>query len=410
MGRKINFTKSSIEALEAAPTGKRVDYHDAKVPGLIIQVTGNGTKTFYVYKRINNRPKRVRIGRYPDFTPTNARTKAEKLIGEIADGQDPTEINRRERAQTVTLEAAFNDMTAIRTLKPKTVRDYRNIMNLAFTDWKTKPLKLISKDMVATRHQKLGKEHGEQYANLSMRFFRSIFNFARSQYEDEEGNSLLPPNPVQRISASRAWFKQNRRYNYITKAELPAWFKAVLKYKTTQADPMAIAVADFLLLLMFTGQRRGEAISLRWTDIDLQNKTLTAKDTKNGEDHTMPLSDFLETMLADRKKTAKNDWVFPSSRSDSHMVEPRKHILKIIDNSGVSFTPHDLRRTFITHAEQLDISSYAVKRLVNHKMNDDVTAGYIVSDVERLRKPMQDITNFFLEAARIPALIEGHDK
>jgi hypothetical protein len=57
---------------------------------------------------------------------------------------------------------------------------------------------------------------------------------------------------------------------------------------------------------------------------------------------------------------------------------------------------HDLRRTFITIAESLDISAYAVKRLVNHKMNNDVTAGYIIADVERLRKPMQCITNCFL--------------
>jgi len=57
---------------------------------------------------------------------------------------------------------------------------------------------------------------------------------------------------------------------------------------------------------------------------------------------------------------------------------------------------HDLRRTFITVAESLDISAYAVKRLVNHKMSNDVTAGYIVNDVERLRKPMQSITDYFL--------------
>jgi hypothetical protein len=43
-------------------------------------------------------------------------------------------------------------------------------------------------------------------------------------------------------------------------------------------------------------------------------------------------------------------------------------------------------------AESIDISAYALKRLVNHKMtNDDVTAGYIISDGERLRKPMQQI-------------------
>lgn len=65
--------------------------------------------------------------------------------------------------------------------------------------------------------------------------------------------------------------------------------------------------------------------------------------------------------------------------------------------SGIHFTVHDLRRTFITIAEGLDVSAYALKRLMNHKMNGDITAGYIVTDVERLRKPMQQITDYFLK-------------
>ncbi|WP_292991829.1 hypothetical protein [Nitrosomonas sp.] len=78
---------------------------------------------------------------------------------------------------------------------------------------------------------------------------------------------------------------------------------------------------------------------------------------------------------------------------------PRKQMAKIIEQSGVTFTIHDLRRTFMTIAESLDISAYAVKRLANHKMNNDITAGYIVADTERLRKPMQKITDYILKCA-----------
>jgi hypothetical protein len=46
--------------------------------------------------------------------------------------------------------------------------------------------------------------------------------------------------------------------------------------------------------------------------------------------------------------------------------------------------------------KSLDISAYAVKRLVNHKMNNDVTAGYIMTNVERLRKPMQQISDYIV--------------
>ena len=54
----------------------------------------------------------------------------------------------------------------------------------------------------------------------------------------------------------------------------------------------------------------------------------------------------------------------------------------------MEFTLHDLRRTFITIAESLDVPHYALKRLLNHRLSGDVTAGYIVSSAERLRGPV----------------------
>jgi len=68
--------------------------------------------------------------------------------------------------------------------------------------------------------------------------------------------------------------------------------------------------------------------------------------------------------------------------------------------SGVSFCIHDLRRTFATVAESLDIPAYALKRLLNHANGTDVTAGYIVANVERLREPMQKITDFVWSIGR----------
>jgi integrase len=75
----------------------------------------------------------------------------------------------------------------------------------------------------------------------------------------------------------------------------------------------------------------------------------------------------------------------------------KKAVNRVEKLSGVSFTLHDLRRAFATVADSLDLPAYALKRLLNHKMNNDVTAGYIMKDVERFRKPMQQVTNFLLE-------------
>ena len=149
--------------------------------------------------------------------------------------------------------------------------------------------------------------------------------------------------------------------------------------------------------------RFSEAIELTWDRIDFRAKTLTIKDTKNRQSHVLPLSDFLLKLFENRKAASDDNsqFVFPGAGKTGYNVEPRKVMKKIIDQSGVTFTLHDLRRTFITIAESLDIPAYALKRLLNHKMTQDVTAGYIVMDVERLRLPMQKITDHILRLVGI---------
>jgi len=77
---------------------------------------------------------------------------------------------------------------------------------------------------------------------------------------------------------------------------------------------------------------------------------------------------------------------------------------RVIRNSGGHFILYDLRRIFITIAESPDIFAYALKRLMNQKMSGDVTAGYIVNDVERLRKPMEKIADYVLSKNKVVSL------
>jgi len=406
MTNRMNFTHETIEALGPAATGKRAYYNDARVPGLQLQVTDKGVMTFYVYKRVHNRPTRIKLGRYPDMKPAQARDQAKIVIGQIASGENPAAVKTRETAERVTLIEAFEEYVTVRTLKPKTVYDYRRAIEVAFSDWKNKRLTRITKDMVGTRHQSLGKERGEAYANLVMRVLNAVYAFARERYEDENGESLLPPNPVRRLSATRAWFRQKRRDGRIEPNELKPWFNAVLTLKNDVNNPLALTVADYLLLLVFTGLRRSEASHLTWDDINLKNRTLRIRDTKNHETHTLPLPTYLYQILAERetsnsKQESSSRYVFPGKEPNAPLVEPRNYVAKVVKDSGVAFTLHDLRRTFVTVAENLDIGAYAVKRLVNHKMRNDVTAGYIVTDVERLRRPMQQICDYLLKTSGI---------
>jgi integrase len=149
---------------------------------------------------------------------------------------------------------------------------------------------------------------------------------------------------------------------------------------------------DYLQLVLLTGLRRGEALGLKWGDVDLVGRTLTVRDTKNGRDHTpVPLPGYLTALLGRLPRHGPH--VFERWRGLRSALE------EVARRSGVPFCIHDLRRTFATIADSLDIPGYAVKALLNHKGGSDVTAGYVVASVERLREPMQKITDYVLRCA-----------
>ncbi|GGI78503.1 hypothetical protein GCM10007966_03920 [Legionella impletisoli] len=199
---------------------------------------------------------------------------------------------------------------------------------------------------------------------------------------------------VRRLSQTRSWYRIERRKSYIKPHELANWYSAVNNLENH-------ILRDYLLLIIFTGLRRQEAATLKWQQVDLEGKTIHILQTKNHETHTLPLSDFLCDLLIARKENRINDYVFPGTGAAGHIIEPRKQMAQVTKATGIEFTVHDLRRTFITIAESLDIPAYALKRLMNHKMTNDVTAGYIIVDVERLRKPMQLITNYILKCVGV---------
>lgn len=123
-------------------------------------------------------------------------------------------------------------------------------------------------------------------------------------------------------------------------------------------------------------------------------------DTKNGDPLTLPMSDYVFELLLRRQKISSEDkFVFPGPGKEGCLAEPKKGIQKVIDETDIEFSCHDLRRTFITIAESLEVSSYALKKLINHRVTD-VTGGYIIMNVDRLRKPVDQISRFILEQVR----------
>jgi len=388
----MKLTKPVVTNFEFTEKGQ-VFYWDDEIAGFGMYV-GTKSKTWCVQQRIGNKTKRVVLGKYPTMTAEQARTAAKKGIGELASGIDTVQEKREQNIKAVTLGEVFTVFLDARQLKPKTVKGYQGVMNNIYPDWQKLPITDITRDAVERRHKKIGTERGEAYANLGARTLRSVLNYASAKYETGKGLSILPENPVKRISQTRSWYKVDRRTGHLKAHQLAVWFDAVLNIDNP-------TIRDYLIFVLLTGTRKDESAKLQWADIDLIDNSYILRDPKNGRPMQLPLSDYLAAMLATRKANSTSAFVFPGEGVRGYLVEPKRQLAKIIEKTDMPFAMHDLRRTFVTIAESLDISSFAVKALVNHKSADDVTSGYIQMNVERLRKPMQTITDFILKSGCI---------
>jgi len=396
-GRKIiKITKAVVGRLELTP-GRQVYYWDAELPGFGLCV-GATAKSYFAQRTMGGRGRnrktvRITIGKHGVFTPEEARREARDLLNRMARGEDPRETKRQEEDQSLTLRDAWEQFSAMRTtITENTRNDYRRTLTHDLAHWLDRPLASISGSELIQEYSRQKATRTPSIAARNMRTFRSIYNFAMALHEH------LPQNPADRLKKLRLWYRDPRRRTYVRPDQLPIWYAAVMRLQNDHAR-------DYLRLLLFTGMRRSEGLSLRWEHVDFSGLTLTVPRTKNGDPLILPLSTFLYKLLHDRRQRfPEAEWVFPGDDPTKRIEEPKKWLLRANIASGIKFTLHDLRRTFVTMAETLDLSAYTLKRLLNHRTGWDVTSGYIILDVERLRAPMQRISD------RLIALCEGRSR
>ena len=390
MPRRIEKFRLTNAVITSLTSGEKLqaDFWDSEQPNFGIRVSSGGTKTFFVTSRVNAKLVRATVGKFPTMSADEARKRAKRLLIDMEDGKNPNDERKARRSGALTLGGVFETFLATRKdkvqeLTKSTEAHYKLVFNKHLAPWKSRHVGEITPAMCQDLHQRIGENRGTNVANQALRLLRRLMNFSRGRH------GLPVVNPVSGIE----WYADGRRSVVIKPADFPGWFKMV--------DELANETArDYLLLVLFTGLRRNEAFGLTWGNIDLEEKTLLIPGTKNGEPHSLPLSEFLHQLLKDRQQRwgATTGYVFPSWSGAGHLVNVQ-HTMRMLYDAGYPYTIHDLRRTFITTAESLDISTYAVKRLANHKQSDVTGKHYIVFDVDRLREPMEKISKEFLRRA-----------
>lgn len=365
---KINFTQGRVRDFPT-PISGRVDYHDSGCPKLTCRVSSTGVKSFVVLKWTGKTMQRVTLGRFPDMSVADARIKTQATLTDMTNGVNPVEKKRKERLRGMTLQELLDryldDKIGLRELS---VLDYINKINQGFSDWLNKPINEITRDMVLARRKQFtgGTDN-------KMRVLRLLMRYAVVTLK------ALDDNPVDVMKDGSLWAKPTRRKRMIPSDNLKDWYNAVLHLENEQAKV-------YLLLLLHTGLRDQDVRYLEWNDVDFKNDCFIARDTKNSSDFTAYLAPQIKPYLrALQDKTGSGRYVFPGDSKDGVMGIPRKPIAQICNQTGVTFSSHDLKRTFLTIGEAAMIPFSLLKALANHQTDGDVTGGYINPEANTLR-------------------------
>ena len=355
------LTKKLIETA-ALPKKGQVFLRDDVLRGFGVRLTA-GSKSFFIEKLIHGQVRRLTLGRFGEMTLDEARANAKKRMVEIDEGRDPV-AERRQRS----IAPTFHDLeqmylTRHAALKKSRAND-EAILNHHLSYLRPRKLVTITRYEIARLHSKIGTEPSSvirpgrpvqrpmpRTANQTLALLRSMLNLAMDW-------GLLPPgpNPCLRIKK----FPEVSRERFVKPDELPKLWAAI------QAEPnVFVRVAFFVALL--TGARRDEVLTMRWSDLDLQQGTWTIPSTKAGRSHVVPLPRPAVAMIQQLPRLEGNPYVFCGRWGRSHLVNVAKPWKRIRKDAGLEDVRiHDLRRTLGSWLVAAGASLPLIGKALNH--------------------------------------------
>jgi len=366
---RTKLTKARILTVEPGPSD--VLLWDSECPGLHLKITPTGSRLWLYYYRLDGRQRRPKIGSWPTLTVEAARTVAQQWAAQVALGRDPS--GERKRAKAVGTVAQLCDRYLIehaeKHKKATSVREDRKTI-----DRHIKPALgslnalAVKRDDVAALVARIGKD-APVAANRTRALLHTIFNLAERWGIRPDGS-----NPVRHVER----FAEVSRERYLSPAEA-ARFGAALRRTSATSTAMAVR------LLLFTGCRKGEILSLRWADVDLAQGILRLADSKVGAREVV-LNTQAKAILSTAER--RGPFVLPG-KGARHLAE--LHISDLLEAAKVeNFRPHDMRHHFATVGAACGIRLEVIGELLGHG-NSSITAVYAHQQRETLREAAQKI-------------------
>jgi len=369
------LTDKSIERLNKAASGKRVEKFDRLQPGLALRITDKGVKSWCVYYRHDGRNQRMTLGRWPGVKVADARKEARKVRDQAEAGVNPKAAKDIEATKAkAELEAEAERLQTFGAIAEKYLS--REVPKLKRGDdvayilrerlipaWGDKPAIQLRKRHVVDLIDSLLDQDKPGAANQTFKAVRRLYRWAHAR-DDIEFNPIAGMEPP--ITAGV-------RARVLSHAEMRVLWAAW--------DRIGYPWGPLQKLLLLTGQRRAEVGGMRWRELDDPDNptvwTIPAERSKNRRAHRVPLSRPARALLADLPRLSGGDYVFSTrggrtpvsgwSKGKARTDNFAARVASDMDTEAPQdWSLHDLRRSARTELARLQVPEVVAERVLNH--------------------------------------------
>ncbi|MEQ1712720.1 MAG: site-specific integrase [Hyphomicrobium sp.] len=297
--------------------------------------------SYFVKTRINGRQKWITIGRHGSpWTPETARKEALRILADASAGKDPSEAKRKARIATTVFEDVADQFLTVhgRKLKPTTREVYGYLVRLQLVPtFGRRRIDEITRGDVANFHSKWSDK--PRTANHALSVLSKIMSWA-----EQQGLRAEHSNPCLGIDR----YREQKRERFLIPYELATLGRTLDAAERENSQNTFVIAAIRLLIL--TGARLGEILTLKWEHIDHGRRLILLPDSKTGA-KPIPLNQPALDILANMPRVQGNPYVCVGHRKGEHLVniqKPWRDICKTAGLTGVRL--HDLRHSFASVA------------------------------------------------------------
>ena len=366
----LKLTKRIVERLKA--DGKDAIFWDRDLAGFGVRVHTTGRKLYIVQSRGPAGLKRVTLGRVGNEPIDKHRREAAAVIDRIKRGEEPIPPEPAPEPTVADLaERCLEKYVAVRC-KPHTAKNYRlAIQHHILPALGTKTLKDVGTNDVTALHHELRDRPSA--ANQAVWVLSKMFVLAESW-------GMVPPG--RRPTRHVRQYREKPRERFLTPEEYRR-LGAALKKMEAAGSMMPGAIAA-IRLLMLTGCRSDEILTLKWDDVDRTARVLRLRDTKTGP-RMVPLTGPVLRVLDGIERTEGVPWVLQGAKAGSRLACLSWHWRRIRKEAGLlDVRVHDLRHSYASRALALGEGLPAIGRLLGHvRVSTTAKYAHLVRDAEK---------------------------